>query len=103
MGGVCVQQDKGQLCAFKGFHSLTFSRDERLWVLMPSLCTYGNKNIYCLGSVGVLTSTAKLRDCCILHWVDDPYGLLTVNSAVAVKHMCSGTDTTGPPAICLLK
>lgn len=41
MGGVwvCVEQDKGQLCAFKGFHSVTFSRDERLGVLLPSLCT----------------------------------------------------------------
>lgn len=100
--GVCVEQDKGQLCAFKGFHSVPFSRDEKLSVLLPSLCTYGNKNIYRLGSVGVLTFTAQLGDCCILLWVD-PYGLLTGNSAVAVEHVCSRTDTTGPPAICLQK
>lgn len=100
--GVCVEQNKGQLCAFEGFHTVTFSRDERLWVLLPSLCTRGNKNIYCLGSVGVLTFTAKLRGCCALHWAD-PHGLLTVNSTVAVEHVCSRTDSSGRPAACLLR
>lgn len=101
MAGRCMW-NRTKLCACKGFQSVTFSRNERLWVLLPSLCTYGNKNIYCSGSVGVLTFPAELHDNCILHWVG-PCGLLTVNSAVTVKHMCSRTDTTGPPAICLLK
>lgn len=103
MGMGCVsvcEAGQGAALCFQGV-----SLSQQGWkalVLLPSLCTCGNKNIFCLGSVGVLTFTAKLGDCCILHWVD-PYGLLTGSSAVAVEHMCSRTDTTGSPAVCLLK